>query len=330
MHIDVSVGNSLNTVMSAHENDPFDQRTSPRTINGSSSSIQTSSTAFTGDDATRFKILRENVSSVSDVSDRGKYPDEDGNISAKAKFQKANNLTVSTAQVRELLLNAELIIPQLITLYYTIKPGGDGSYQGINSSLLGSKSNSTNTPSEAGRRSPSNMSQFSTASASSVMDDVLKLKQRMSAGSSRSRGPTPRISTTEDDSHHANTISDMLSKVATSPSSTPRSSKSTVKVKDEELKKSAPLKEAVAENEPNVSYHYFEHVDLDEQMESLQNELDRGNHEDSKWSTDALGSDSNSAFRRQKFKKVSPLTRHSTLAPKTGENKLIYCLFCCQ
>lgn len=94
-----------------------------------------------------------------------------------------------------------------------------------------------------------------------------------------------------------------------------------------------------------IVYDYFEHVDIDQEIDDLQNDMTRCplicvldlktnsrfllnyiaasrsamESNENKWSSDALGSDTSSAFRKQQgIKKPSPLTRHSGQGLKIG------------
>ena len=133
------------------------------------------------------------------------------------------------------------------------------------------------------------MSQYSTASVSSVMDDVLKIKQRLSSGTGgKSRNASPRIVSSIDGAR-PDPIPEILSKVAVSPkngrgnlfrSNSRDSSEKGGKDSGAESKSSSA-------GSDQVSYNYFEHVDLEDGMPNDPN----GSNSDgeSKWSTDALG-----------------------------------------
>lgn len=137
------------------------------------------------------------------------------------------------------------------------------------------------------------MSQYSTASVSSVMDDVLKIKQRLSSGTaSKSRNVSPRIMPSIDGAR-PDPIPEILSKVAISPKNG-RGNLFRANNRDSNEKSGSSCgaeHKSSSSGSDQVSYNYFEHVDLDAQEDGLSNDPNGSNSDgENKWSTDALGS----------------------------------------
>ena len=175
------------------------------------------------------------------------------------------------------------------------------------------------------------MSQFSAASATSVMDDMFKIKQRMSTGSTRSNPPRLSVDREDYGNKTMDPIPEILSKAVTSPKH--RIDISNIFRYNLAMDPFGELfsvyiftvRSSSKEDDSNdISTekghsNYFQHVNFDDEINALQSDLNSKsvnseNTDVEKWSTDAFGGTDPSAFKPSRSSlsgKVSPLTMHS-------------------